>query len=86
MDLEIGKSVASNILPFIKNLKSNIAKEQLLQQTQCTTIREGLEQMLSKELKLTGKYEWEEDEYKATERITALSTVIKMIDDCPPVA
>ena len=59
---------------------------QLLQQNPCTALRESLDKMLSKELKLTGKYEWEEDEYKATERITALSTVIKMIDACQPVA
>jgi hypothetical protein len=53
----------------------------LLQQTPCTTLREELEQMLSKELKLTGKYEWEEEENEATERITALSNVMKMIDE-----
>lgn len=60
--------------------------QQLLQQTPCTTLREELEQMSSKEQKLIGTYEWEEEENEATERITALSTVIKIKDERLPAA
>jgi hypothetical protein len=66
---------------------ASIELEQVLQQASCTTLREGLEEMLNNEKKNFGEHYRINDEVREKQaNLNAIAHVIKLIDDCPPVA
>ena len=62
------------------------ARQQLLQQTQCTTLREELEQMLNSEQKATDEEGDIDTKYEMYKYVDAIKMVLLLIDARQPVA
>lgn len=62
-------------------------QQRLLQQTPCSTLRDGLQQMLNSEQKNFGEHYFITDEVREKQsNLNAIAHVIKLIDECLPVA
>ena len=84
----LGRSEDDAVLSLVDKLLLMFERQQLLQQTPCTTLREELEQMIKEENEALGKagyYEQYKRERHANQKY-CLAIVKQMIDERQPVA